>query len=78
MSLAGDDLHIVCDAVGCEATSRAPIGLRPKYAVTDSGPADATGWLFIVQQSGTKHFCPRCAMLQIMRARGGACSEQAS
>jgi hypothetical protein len=61
MSLIENGKQIRCDGEGCEALTRAPVGLRPLLSNKSMMPPAAEDWLFIVRQNADRHFCPRCA-----------------
>jgi hypothetical protein len=60
MSLTADQKHIRCDGEGCEAVTPAPVALRPLLNRDDCAPQAAEGWLFVVRQGVSSHYCPAC------------------
>ncbi|MDX1932854.1 MAG: hypothetical protein SFU56_09640 [Capsulimonadales bacterium] len=61
MSLSAEGRIIYCDGADCCASVPAPVALRPTR--TTGGlppPPDASGWLFVVRQGLSRHYCPRC------------------
>ena len=62
-----------CDQVGCDATGRAPVGLR-RLLTTGEGNNDealaAGDWLFIATGAQGQHYCPvhAPARLRALRA----------
>jgi hypothetical protein len=52
---------IVCDDAGCHATALALIALQPLLNKHPDAPLSTKGWLFVLKNERTCHFCPRCA-----------------
>jgi len=61
MSLDTSGQQIQCDGAGCEARAAAPVALRSFLRESDPAAASTFGWLFLVSQNKSEHYCPRCA-----------------
>ncbi len=57
-----DRQFVECDGEGCEARALAPVALRAVLRPESAGSWTTTeGWLFVVKNDQTYHYCPRCA-----------------
>lgn len=61
MSLSAEGRSLYCDGLGCCASVPAPVALPPTgiKGKPEISP-NASGWLFVVNQGKTWHYCPRC------------------
>lgn len=68
MSLDRNGKHIHCDGDGCEAKACVPV-VRGDSVGGDECLQAVRGWLFVLNDSITWHYCPRCSGQQLPRLR---------
>jgi len=67
MSVTKDGQSIQCDGVGCNASVRLPVGLRPVLTRERLIDAEhAAGWLFASKSGSHLHYCPACKAAFLM------------
>lgn len=67
MSLDESGRYILCDGEGCRAITTVPVVLYPSQTPTAQVPAIGEGWLYIVKQKATRHFCLSCTRPMLAR-----------
>jgi len=60
-----DGKSIRCDGTGCQAVTAQPVALRSQLMPSHLRRPAAEGWLFITGNGPGRHFCPRCAAMQL-------------
>ncbi|HEV2471859.1 MAG TPA: hypothetical protein VGS41_04295 [Chthonomonadales bacterium] len=59
-----------CDGAGCGLLAAAPVALRRRIPCCANELEEAKGWLFILKDRETLHYCPACAKAILERAAG--------
>lgn len=71
MSQMLDGRRVACDGEGCAETAYLPVALRPGLGQTANPDLPtAENWLFVREQSGWVHFCPRCSQRRLRSLAG--------
>lgn len=65
MSLASNGMTLYCDSNDCDSTADVPVALRSPSAITGQAISPTDGWLFVVREDQTQHFCSRCAQTRL-------------
>lgn len=61
MSLDTRGRLLHCDGENCKATTSVPVALRTApSSSTDDASHTVDGWLYVIRQDRSLHFCPRC------------------
>jgi len=63
--ISADGKWIQCDGTGCQEVTAQPVALRSQIMPTHHRRPAAEGWLFIIGNGSGRHFCPRCAAVQL-------------
>ena len=66
MSIMSDRKRVICDRAGCGRIANLPVGLRSELSRDEREATDTIkDWLFVQNNEILRHFCPRCAGLQL-------------
>jgi hypothetical protein len=60
LSIRADGKYLFCDGPDCQARTLAPVALQTLLP-PDSQAHSTRGWLFVHEDEGIRHYCPRCA-----------------